>query len=191
MTDKEIRLEIAKAVIMSGSSIETAKMMYNWVCGSTASTEIDLDSVKVSELEHLKGFLKDMESMEDEDVALQRLNEESGILKDFCEAEGYNPETAKSMSRSLKKKTGFDIKGVPDEEPLVKLKPDAILKRRLKQQDFNTKVWRTLVTLNIETLGDILQVSEKFYLSQKGFGMGSLNVLRNYVKQFGYKLKEK
>lgn len=191
MTDKEIRLEIAKAVIMSGSSIETAKMMYNWVCGSTASTEIDLDSVKVSELEPLKGFLKDMESMEDEDVALQRLNEESGILKDFCEAEGYNPETAKSMLRSLKKKTGFDIKGVPDEEPRVKLKPDAILKRRLKQQDFNTKVWRTLVTLNIETLGDILQVSEKFYLSQKGFGMGSLNVLRNYVKQFGYKLKEK
>lgn len=56
MTEKEIRLEIAKAVIMSGSSIETAKMMYNWVCGSTASTEIDLDSVKVSELEQYLGM---------------------------------------------------------------------------------------------------------------------------------------
>lgn len=111
---------------------------------------------------YMKGFMKGMESAENEDAALKRLNEEA--LSSGAE---------------------------PIEEPKVRLKPDAILKRRLKQEEFNTKVWRTLVMLNCETLGDILQVSERFYLSQRGFGMGSLNVLRKYVKQFGYKLKEK
>ena len=76
-------------------------------------------------------------------------------------------------------------------EPLVKLKPDAILKRRLKQEEFSVRVWRTLKDLNIETLGDILQVREKFYLNQKGFGIKRLNELREYVKRFGYELKEK
>lgn len=50
MTDKEIRLELAKAAMMSGSSIENAKMMYSWVCGEVKGN-VDLDSVKVSELE--------------------------------------------------------------------------------------------------------------------------------------------
>lgn len=77
-----------------------------------------------------------------------------------------------------------------DDGPMVMLKPDAILKRRLRRDEFPLRVWRTLENLNIETLGDILQVSETFYLSQPHFGKGSLNVLRNYVKKFGYKLKE-
>lgn len=55
MTDKEIRLELAKAAIMSGSSIETVKMMYNWVCGEVKNT-IDLDGIKVSELEQYLGM---------------------------------------------------------------------------------------------------------------------------------------
>lgn len=114
---------------------------------------------------YVKGFLKGMESTEEEEAALKQLNEDAEAL-----AEGVVPKS---------------------DEPLVRLKPDAILKRRLKREDFNTKVWRTLMELNIETLGDILQVSERFYLRQKGFGMGSLNALRNFVKQFGYKLKEK
>lgn len=57
MTDKEIRLELAKAAIMSGSSIETAKMMYSWVCdGTKLKEEIDLDSIKVGEIEQYLGM---------------------------------------------------------------------------------------------------------------------------------------
>lgn len=55
MTDKETRLELAKAAIMSGSSISTVKMMYNWVCGD-AKPETDLESIKVSELEQYLGM---------------------------------------------------------------------------------------------------------------------------------------
>lgn len=114
---------------------------------------------------YIEGFIKGMESCEEnEDVLEQRLIEEEKAL---VGCEHY-----------------VSI------EPIVKLKPDAILKRRLRKDDFNTRVWKTLVFLNIETLGDILQVSEKFYLSQRGFGKGCLCVLRDYVKQFGYNLKE-
>ena len=151
---------------------------------------------------YMKGFVKGTESMEDEDAALQRLNEEAEALasgtvqteqerefEDFCAAEGANPEAMKAMARSLKM-AGFDIKEVPDDGPLVRLKPDAVLKRRLKQEDFSVRAWKTLKVLNIETLGDILQVSEKFYLSQKGFGKNCLNELKEYVERFGYELKE-
>jgi DNA-directed RNA polymerase alpha subunit len=77
------------------------------------------------------------------------------------------------------------------EEPLVKLKPDAILKRRLKQDEFPARVWNTFKDLQIETLGDILQCSEKFYLERPRFGVGSLNVIKKFVSSFGYKLREK
>lgn len=113
---------------------------------------------------YMKGFMRGLESAEDEDATLQRLNKEAEALEGVA---------------------------VPIEEQLVRLKPDAILKRKLRQKDFNTKVWRTLVMLDCHTLGDILQISEKFYLSQPYFGKASLNILREYVKQFGYKLKEK
>lgn len=114
---------------------------------------------------YVKGFLKGIESMEDEGAASKRLNKEVEALQS-----GALPI---------------------DDEPIVKLKPDAILKRHLKQEEFSVRVWRTLKDLNIETLGDILQVSEKMYLSRKSFGINSLNDLRDYVKRFGYKLKEK
>ena len=57
MTEKEIRLELAKAALMSGASIETAKMMCSWVCdGTKPKEEIDLDGIKVGELEQYLGM---------------------------------------------------------------------------------------------------------------------------------------
>jgi len=56
MTDKEIRVELAKAAIMSGSSIETVKMMYEWVRNDAKPSSQDIDSVKVSELEKYLGM---------------------------------------------------------------------------------------------------------------------------------------
>ena len=54
MTDNEVRLELAKAALKSGSSIESAKAWYTWVCGD--SKESNLDSIKVSELEQYLGM---------------------------------------------------------------------------------------------------------------------------------------
>lgn len=114
---------------------------------------------------YVKGFLKGIESMEDEGAASKRLNEEAEALQSDA---------------------------LPiDDEPIVKLKPDAILKRRLKQEEFSVRVWHVFEKLNIETLGDILEVSERYYLQQRCFGINSLYELRKYVKRFGYELKEK
>lgn len=113
---------------------------------------------------YMKGFMRGLESAEDEDAALRRLNEEADA---------------------------FESGAVPIAEPKVRLKPDAILKRKLRREDFNRRVWNTLTDLNITTLGELLQVSEKFYRQQRNFGEGSLNVIKNFVKQFGYELKKK
>lgn len=115
---------------------------------------------------YMAGFMKGLESCEEsEEVLMQRLVDEYEAIR--------NGEK------------------VVSEEPLVKLKPDAILKRRLKKDEFPSRVWNTFKDLNIETLGDILQCSKTFYLSRPRFGEVSLNAVRKYVASFGYELKEK
>lgn len=54
MTDKDVRLELAKAALKSGSSIESAKLWYTWVCGDAKDS--NLDAIKVSELEQYLGM---------------------------------------------------------------------------------------------------------------------------------------
>ena len=58
MTDKEIRLELAKAALMGGASMERTKEMLLWVKGETKEerVEIDLDSIKVGEIEQYLGM---------------------------------------------------------------------------------------------------------------------------------------
>lgn len=112
---------------------------------------------------YMKGFMKGVESTEDVGIAMKRLIEEADAFESGAE---------------------------PIDEPKVRLKPDAILKRKLRREDFNRRVWNTLMDLNITTLGELLQVSEKFYRQQRNFGEGSLNVIKNFVKQFGYELKK-
>lgn len=55
MTDKEIRLELAKAALMGGASMERTKEMLSWVVGDVKK-DVDLDAVKVSELEQYLGM---------------------------------------------------------------------------------------------------------------------------------------
>ena len=57
MTDKEIRLELAKAALIGGASRERTEEMLSWVIGEARrSGEVDLDKVKVSELEQYLGM---------------------------------------------------------------------------------------------------------------------------------------
>ncbi len=66
---------------------------------------------------------------------------------------------------------------------------DATLDSKICKDEFPVRVWRTLSKMGIKTLGDLLNVSETTYLSQPSFGRRSLNVLREYVRQFGYELR--
>ena len=58
MTDKEIRMELAKAALIGGASMERTKEMLSWVKGETKEecVEINLDSIKVCELEQYLGM---------------------------------------------------------------------------------------------------------------------------------------
>ena len=57
MTDKEIRLELAKAALMGGASMERTKEMLSWVNGeSDTESGIDLDGIKVTEIEQYLGM---------------------------------------------------------------------------------------------------------------------------------------
>ena len=113
---------------------------------------------------YVKGFIQGMETAEDKEAAIRMLKEET---------------------------EAFTSGAIPEEEKRVRLEPNAILKRRIKKEEFSSRVWRTLKELNIETLGEILQVRETFYLRMEGFGVKSLKELREYVSQFGCCLKEK
>lgn len=55
MTEKEIRLELAKAALIGGASLEKAKEMLAWVIGSKQMDD-ELDNVNVSELEQYLGM---------------------------------------------------------------------------------------------------------------------------------------
>lgn len=57
MTDKEMRLELAKAAMIGGASMERTKEMLSWVNGEERGmADVDLDTVKVTELEQYLGM---------------------------------------------------------------------------------------------------------------------------------------
>lgn len=56
MTDKEVRLELAKAALIGGASMERMKNMYVWVTGDATQSSMDFDSIKVTELEQYLGM---------------------------------------------------------------------------------------------------------------------------------------
>lgn len=57
MTERDIRLELAKAALIGGASVERTEEMLSWVIGEVKrSSDIDLDRIKVSELEQYLGM---------------------------------------------------------------------------------------------------------------------------------------
>lgn len=55
MTDKEIRLELAKAALIGGASEERMNEMFKWVVGSDKPI-LDIDSISVSDMEQYLGM---------------------------------------------------------------------------------------------------------------------------------------
>lgn len=56
MTDKELKLELAKAALIGGASKERMEEMFSWVIGAAHEGSSNLDKVKVSELEQYLGM---------------------------------------------------------------------------------------------------------------------------------------
>ena len=56
MTDKEMKLELAKAALIGGASLDRVKEMLEFVSGDVDKGSTALDGVKVSELEQYLGM---------------------------------------------------------------------------------------------------------------------------------------
>lgn len=56
MTEKEIKMELAKAALIGGASIERTKEMLTWVSSGDKQNVVDLNDIKVSELEQYLGM---------------------------------------------------------------------------------------------------------------------------------------
>lgn len=77
-----------------------------------------------------------------------------------------------------------------DKTPLVRLKPTAILKKRLNPKDFSVRTWNCLIAANIKTLGDMISYTRMDYLRLRSLGKKSLNEIEDYVSQYGFELKK-
>lgn len=77
-----------------------------------------------------------------------------------------------------------------DKTPLVRLKPTAILKKRLNPKDFSVRTWNCLIAANVKTLGDMISYTRMDYLRLRSLGKKSLNEIEDYVSQYGFELKK-
>ena len=76
-----------------------------------------------------------------------------------------------------------------EQETLVKLKKDAILQKKLKQEEFYVRVWNVLKAMDIYTLGDIVKHNAIDFLKQRNFGKVCFNEVNDYVAKYGYKIE--
>lgn len=133
-----------------------------------------------------------------------------------CSIEGYSPMADKLLSMKLddlrngtdltteylhsmvvdyiydRLEGNFDDGG--DDEPLVRLKPGAILKRKVKQGDLVgcrniTRIWNCLRAHDIETVGDLVRLTSHEVLRWPNFGRESYLELCQVMKIWGVDFK--
>lgn len=73
-----------------------------------------------------------------------------------------------------------------NDEPVVSLKPGAILKRRLRKEEFSTRAWNVLQYMDVRTLGDMVSHSRTDYLKIKSIGKKTLKEIVDYAQRYGY-----
>lgn len=78
-----------------------------------------------------------------------------------------------------------------EEQPLVKLKKDAILQKKLKPEEFSVRVWNVLKAMDVYTLSDMIVHTQMDYIMQRNFGRACLDEVIDYAHKFGYEIKMK
>lgn len=127
---------------------------------------------------YMKGYTDALEDTYNEKAAEKRLVEEAEAL-----AESPDLSAVRQVAKEL------NAVKVQEEEPLVRLKPNAILKRRLHpNDDFSTRTSSVIKSHDIKTLGDIIKYSEADFLTMRGCGKVCLNEIKKFVGGFGLKL---
>lgn len=127
---------------------------------------------------YMKG-LKDGADLEHDDKAAEkRLVEEAEVL-----ASGQEPLPHVNL----------DVKD--DDEPLVKLKPEAYLRRKVKAADFVgcrniRRILNQLEVNNIDTYGDLAQMTAADVMKWRNFGKGCFEELKQVMKMHNVEFKK-
>lgn len=127
---------------------------------------------------YMKGLMDGANLEHNDDAAEKRLAEEAEAL-----ASGQEPLHA-------------DLNAKDDDEPLVKLKPDAYLKRKVKAGDFlgcrNIKrILKQLEVHRIDTYGDLARLKAADVMKWHNFGKGSFNELLTVMKKWNIEFSRK
>ena len=110
----------------------------------------------------------------------------------FYGDDDFKKKVLSSISDFSETQIVFDsiVNDSDDKTTLVRLKPTAILKKRLNQKDFSVRTWNCLIAANIKTLGDMISYTRMDYLRLRSLGKKSLNEIEDYVSQCGFELKK-
>ena len=126
---------------------------------------------------YMKG-LKDGANLEhDDEAAEKRLAEEAEAL-----ASGQEP-------------LHVNLDAKDDDGPLVKLKPEAYLKRKVRMEDFLgcrniRRILNQLSVHKIDTYGDLAQLTAAYVMSWRNFGKGSFDELKQVMKMHNVEFKK-
>ena len=120
-------------------------------------------------------YMKGLEH--DDEAAEKRLAEEAEAL-----ASGQEPLHVNSDAKD-------------DDGPLVKLKPEAYLKRKVKMEDFLgcrniRRILNQLSVHKIETYGDLAQLTAAYVMSWLNFGKGSFDELKQVMKMHNVEFRK-
>ena len=104
---------------------------------------------------YMRGLLDGMDACYDESAAEKKLAEEEEALRELEE-----------------------------NGPSVKLKPDAILKRKIIYgKDLSIRASKALKMNNIDTVGDLIKHTKRDLLKMQGFGKKSLREVEEFVER--------
>lgn len=127
---------------------------------------------------YMKGLTDGANLEHDDDAAEKRLAEEAEVL-----ASGQEPLPH------------ADLDAKDDDGPLVKLKPEARLKRKVRMEDFVgcrniTRIWYQMVVHNIDTYGDLARLSAAEVMTWRNFGRCSFEELKTVMKVWNIEFKK-
>jgi DNA-directed RNA polymerase alpha subunit len=119
---------------------------------------------------YMKGLMDGANLEHDDDAAEKRLAEEAEVL-----ASGQEPLPHGSLSAK------------DNDEPLVKLKPEARLKRKVRAADFLDcknirRILNQLKAHNIDTYGDLARLTAADVMKWHNFGKGCFEELKKVMK---------
>ena len=127
----------------------------------------------------------------------EKSKESVGKVRDMAEtvaasiADDFRKELVKYLMDFYYKGVENAAEEKRNEDIRVRLKEGAILKRKLRENEFSRRVWNVFTSNGITTLGDIIQYTIMDMMMWHNFGKACVTEVAAYVESFGLKMRYK